>query len=82
MKYFIYSKQQFDKQTATYKKIGKTYIAGQVAVNGQRKAYTCITEDLALTRSLFGDSVVIMQTENLASVNYSKPRFNAIRRVL
>lgn len=82
MKYFVYSQKQFDKQTATYKKIGKSYIAGQVAVNGKKKAYTAITEDLNLTRKLFGDSVVVAQAESLKDVNYTKPRMNQLRRFL
>lgn len=82
MNYFIYSQKQFDKQTATYKKIGKTYIAGQVAVNGKRKPYTTITKDLDLTRKLFGDSIVVTQVENLKDINYTKPHYNALRRLL
>jgi hypothetical protein len=82
MYYFVYSQKQFDNQTAAYKKTGKTYLAGKVGTGGQAKAYTSITQDIDLTRKLFGDSIVVAQTESLNKINYTKPKANAIRRTL
>lgn len=82
MYYFIYSQQQYDKQSAAYKRGGKTFIAGKVAVNGQTKLYTSITTDIDVTRKLFGDSQVVCMAERLNTIKYTKPTANATRRVI
>lgn len=79
--YFIYSKQQQDKQERAYRSGGKTYIPGKVTVNGKPQVYTSIVKDLKSTRQLFGDLKVIAMVDTLASINYTKATANAIRRI-
>lgn len=80
MYYFVYSKQQYDKQDKSYSKIGKMYIPGKVAKNGKMEEYTSITQDIKSTQTLFGDAKVIAMVESLADIKYTRATFNTANR--
>lgn len=82
MYYFIYSKQQQDKQERAYRSGGKTYVPGKVTVNGRTQVYTSIVQDLKSVRQLFGDLKIVVMVETLASVKYTKPTANTLRRII
>ncbi len=82
MYYFIYSKQQQDKQERAYRSGGKTYVPGKVTVNGRTQVYTSIVQDLKSVRQLFGDLKIVVMVETLSSVKYTKPTANTLRRTI
>lgn len=68
--YFLYSEEQFQEKNKILGKMGKSFSAGTVVVNGKRKKFTQISDKPSLDR--FIDTEVIYEGY-LDSVTYTKP---------
>ena len=82
MYYFIYSQTQHRRQEDIYKKSGRSYIPGKVAVNGKIELFTSTTKDVNSIKILFSDAKVVKAVESLSDVNYTNPSFNKVRRIV
>lgn len=80
MVYFIYSKAQFDLQSNAYGRMGKTYEAGTVMVNGEAKPYTTTTSDIEQMKKIFGDSIILAKFDDIKEAKYTKPKARVKRR--
>ncbi len=69
-KYFIYSKEQFDEQTAILAKRNKRFVPGIVVVNGSRKQFTQISSTASIPR--FIDAQIVAEGEE-RNFKYEKP---------
>lgn len=56
LRYFLYSAEQFKMRSELEKKLGKTYMAGMVIVNGERKLFTELS---TVPSSRFSDFKII-----------------------
>ena len=68
-RYFLYSQEQYKLRKQTEANLGKTYIPGQVLVNGRWKDYTEISSRPSNYK--FADAKIIAEGY-LDSVNYKK----------
>ena len=68
-KFFMYSKEQYDKRVAIESKIGRKYIPGEIIINGEPRRFTEVSNKF---NSRFKDVVLIYQGDP-SSVKYIMP---------
>lgn len=75
-KYFLYSNEQLNQKNEILKKVGKSFEAGTVLINGTRKKFTYISDKPTIPG--FIDSEVVAEGD-IDTYVFTKPK-NVIRQ--
>ena len=70
MRYFIYSTEQMKLKRQMEKRLGRDLVLGTVIVNGERKFFTEMVEDLANVR--YSDATVVLHAD-IREIKYTNP---------
>lgn len=71
-RYFMFSKDHFDKMVDIEKKAGNSYKPGTVIVNGFPKKFTMITRDPEQYTTRYGDAKVVISGD-IRKIRYTDP---------
>lgn len=71
-RYFMFSKDHYDKIIEIEKKAGNSYKFGEVLVNGYPKKFTMITRNPETYTQRYGDAKVVISGD-IRKIRYSEP---------
>lgn len=71
-RYFMFSKEDYDKKTEIEKRAGNNYKFGTVMVNGFPKKFTMITRNPESYTQRYGDAKVIISGD-IRKIRYTEP---------
>ena len=70
MRYFIYSTEQMKLKRQMEKRLGRDLALGTVIVNGERKFFTEMVEDLSNVR--YSDAILVIYAD-IREIKYTNP---------